>query len=919
MTDIDRSKLLLLKENLEKKEKQYNQILLLLVSIFDKKDYSVDECKILIRFLVENQRPLCEFRNYYYNMKKRYNKEKRKEKEDEDAGNIDNDKKEQNKDSEKKLYIIKEEEMNKSNISSESGINSTKDEIEKNLLELNEFDDLCNKMKEFPNYMKDKNHPIINKLIRDWLSGFIKISKFSNKTQENFKYKKKEPIDNKTREINKYKSICEFYGNNKLDDYNYNKLFEKLNSISFDYLDVQQKNKLINISISVFHKLSGKRKINIKDKYSKLIEDEEISNILFLDFNSIFLDESDALIYLSQNVEEASKNRKSKDTEKFNEKNICEKLLEIYNEFMYYKNKTNSYIFLNKEHIEEKFYFFFIINIIAYKEVFNTGENFFKFLYIKFFYENKDFSKLIEKKKNLNKEISIYSQEDLEKEERNKKNLQEEDIDEPEEEDNSIENIYSIDKLLMNNLAKFIPEKNFKIYTEVLKKISNFYKIPFPINTLVNIDNINFTFNIIDLDIFYEDYRKRNNIAKQYIKNLKMLEKNIFNIYKKSTQDYVNILENEQCEKLVGYRVNKNMRNTFNILKNTLNNDLISFRDDFEIEFIPFGSVTQLLSGENGDIDLFLKITPIKSKYKKFTQDNEMIIIKKTQLLQKLKQSLTYIDNNIIFHQTNRLCLFTIELNKIKIDINVYGICSFFGEILLREYSLMDFRFPMLVIFIKHILSVKKIKNSEKQKSYINSFAWTNILLAFLQDILDPPLFPRLLNEENKRRIEIKVGGGKGKGETKVLKDEIQCQNTRKFDVFDYPYNNLEEIKKKFYGINKNTENNKGFKGKNQMTVSEIFLKFAQFIGYYFNYRYTIVNSCYEYQSFMPKVLKSKLKDEYTKYFFKKCNEDDDLLLIREPFDYTYNPCKTVSKENLEEIKKIFRDIYINILEKGTI
>ena len=53
MTDIDRSKLLLLKENLEKKEKQYNQILLLLVSIFDKKDYSVDECKILSLYFPE--------------------------------------------------------------------------------------------------------------------------------------------------------------------------------------------------------------------------------------------------------------------------------------------------------------------------------------------------------------------------------------------------------------------------------------------------------------------------------------------------------------------------------------------------------------------------------------------------------------------------------------------------------------------------------------------------------------------------------------------------------------------------------------------------------------------------------------------------------------------------------------------------
>ena len=230
--------------------------------------------------------------------------------------------------------------------------------------------------------------------------------------------------------------------------------------------------------------------------------------------------------------------------------------------------------------------------------------------------------------------------------------------------------------------------------------------------------------------------------------------------------------------------------------------------------------------------------------------------------------------------------------------------------------------------FIKQVLdSSKHCKftdssfhfNGDKQKSYINSFAWTNILLTFLQDILDPPLFPRLLNEDNKREITIKVGGGKGKGETKELKDEIPFQNTKKFDVFDYPENNLQEIKDKFYGIKKNGEKNKGLKGKNQMTVSEIFLKFSQFIGYYFNYRYTIVNSCYECQSFMPKVLKNTLKDDNTKYFFKKCNENDDLLLIREPFDYTYNPCKTVSKDKLEEIKSIFRDIYINILEKGEI
>ena len=305
------------------------------------------------------------------------------------------------------------------------------------------------------------------------------------------------------------------------------------------------------------------------------------------------------------------------------------------------------------------------------------------------------------------------------------------------------------------------------------------------------------------------------------------------------------------------------------------------------------------------------------SKLKKYDKDENEIIKKKTEILLKLKDSLTSLDSDIVIHQTNRLCLFTITFNHIKIDINVYGICSYFGEILLREYALMDFRFPMLVIYLKHILSVKNIKNSENQKAYINSFAWTNILLTFLQDILEPPLFPRLLSEDNKKKIIINVGGTIGKGKTKELKDEFRTQNSREFNVIEYPNNNIKEIEKKFYEI-KNKKDNI-FKGKNQMTVSEILLKFTQFIGYYFNYKYTFVNTSYEYQSFMPKFLKNKSNDEFNKYFFKKCEDEEELLLIREPFDHTYNPCKTVSKEKLDEIKKIFREIYINILEKGTI
>jgi hypothetical protein len=115
----------------------------------------------------------------------------------------------------------------------------------------------------------------------------------------------------------------------------------------------------------------------------------------------------------------------------------------------------------------------------------------------------------------------------------------------------------------------------------------------------------------------------------------------------------------------------------------------------------------------------------------------------------------------------------------------------------------MDFRFPMLVIYLKYIIGKYNIKNTEEDKSYINSFAWTNILLTFLQDILEPPLFPRLLIEDNQKNINIKVGGGIGKEKKKTLEDEFISQNIRKFNVIkDIKY--LKTIENNFYKKEKN-------------------------------------------------------------------------------------------------------------------
>ena len=169
MNDIDRNILLTLKEMLEKEKKEYNKIQPLLFGLFNKQDYNIDDCKILIKFLAENQKPLCEFRDYYLNMLKRYDEKQRKGKDDKYHTNSYVDEKEEKKDLEKEISIKKE----KKNISNENLKNNTKEDIEINLEEIKKFENLCKKMEKFPDNIKDKNHPIIHKFIKDWLADFF--------------------------------------------------------------------------------------------------------------------------------------------------------------------------------------------------------------------------------------------------------------------------------------------------------------------------------------------------------------------------------------------------------------------------------------------------------------------------------------------------------------------------------------------------------------------------------------------------------------------------------------------------------------------------------------------------------------------------------------------------------------------------
>ena len=894
-----------LKQLLKEKNKKYIRITNLLNQLYNKENQNLKDKKEIeykIKFFCENINDLKILRDLFIENDKIKN-EKEKEIEKEESKN----------DSDKSNLIIKPDEIielknsfNNINIFANEINNFIEKEIKRKYVPYNSFKQLINAFIN-PNKFKENKYTPKNKII----------------------------ITDKQRAEIHYKKICEIMGKNPI---NYEKLFGKLSNIDFNQLEEEQVDKLIEISLNTYYYFTEKQQIKIKDSFFSLIGDDEIADILYLDIKNIFLKfdkKNSKEKYIYENMLEhlsysfdviKNQGQKSKEDErqkKVSREEAIKILLSIYKNFLMSKNKENSYVYLNKNNIIEKIYYFLIINFISYEDEFEDGKNFYKFLYIKYLLDEKyNYKQLIRNKENIQKEIIIFTEEDLQNQEKLDKNLKNDDL---EEFDNEEEENYSIqNKLLINNIKKFIPEEYINIYNEVQQNISNFYLLPFPANILVNSDNINFTFNIIDMILFNDKYSLKDGWIANYKNNLLKLEKNIFEYYIKSTEEYI-IKENQNGKdnKLIGYKIHEKMKSVYDNLIRYLYNKLPNNKN-YKIEFIPFGSVTQFLNGKNGDIDLFVHIessynNPID--FKNFHQN----------ILNKLMVILKNLDKNLEFKQTNRLFLFTFEYEGIKIDINAYGICSYYGELLLREYSLMDFRFPMLVIYLKYIIGKHNIKNSGDDKSFINSFAWTNILLTFLQDILDPPLFPKLLNEKNKDKITIMVGGGPGKNKKKTLETEVEFQNIRDFDVMELDSDNnniknIEQIKEQFYGKEEKNKmkkdemkNDMVFTAKNKMSLSEILIKFIQFIGYFFNYKYTMVNTSYEYQGFLPKIEKIKSKDGFVYSVFKKCTDPENILLIREPFDHTYNPCKSVPSDKIDKIQEEFRKIYINILENGEV
>ena len=99
-----------------------------------------------------------------------------------------------------------------------------------------------------------------------------------------------------------------------------------------------------------------------------------------------------------------------------------------------------------------------------------------------------------------------------------------------------------------------------------------------------------------------------------------------------------------------------------------------------------------------------------------------------------------YFDKSVNSTISTRVCVISFTFKKVSFYISIIGFSLFFHSCLIREYSLIDLRFPLLIIAIKYIVKISKINDISKNKNhlFLNSFSWVLLLVDFLQDIVSP-------------------------------------------------------------------------------------------------------------------------------------------------------------------------------------
>ena len=452
-------------------------------------------------------------------------------------------------------------------------------------------------------------------------------------------------------------------------------------------------------------------------------------------------------------------------------------------------------------------------------------------------------------------------------------------------------------------------ERDNYIYEQIIEKINYFYKLE-DISDLIKYSNYstfkknNFIFNMIELISIKYKYIKDNFI--NYKKNLISLEKQIYKNGKESLIDKnknkdENGDKNEQEKEIKQYSIDKEKSSVFKGLKKIISNHFDkNYKDKYDI--YPFGSSTQFLGNKNSDIDIYLDLRKLSS----YEKEN---FIESLQKIFKLKKPLVI---------SKRICCLTIEYEEIEIDLSLLGLPPYIHSLLFREYSLMDPRFPLVAISLKKFIkNLGLAKNENYINKYLNSFCWISLLIAFLQDIIDPPILPKVFSYNNNSIINSNIEYGNFY-KSKNIKYNNKYSKLRQF-INNIKNENVElpsclfnpdELKKIYYEqIGKN---------KNKMSCAEILLKFLEFIIYYFKFDILFVNFSMEKEGFENN---NKLKNDNSEFgkYYNKYYKKDGTILIRDPIDSHYNPAQSLKIENFEIFIENLKNGYKSLLQNGNL
>ena len=96
---------------------------------------------------------------------------------------------------------------------------------------------------------------------------------------------------------------------------------------------------------------------------------------------------------------------------------------------------------------------------------------------------------------------------------------------------------------------------------------------------------------------------------------------------------------------------------------------------------------------------------------------------------------------------SNRLFLFQATYRGFEIEILFNNIAGLVNSEYIRAFAEYDIRFHKLGIYLKHFIESNNLFTKQNK---LNSFSVMCMLIVFLQDVVKPPVLPRIIDDMTK-------------------------------------------------------------------------------------------------------------------------------------------------------------------------